>query len=159
MSFRFLAGVACTAFLSGCTSLPTSTNALRDLQPPTVEVCSQRSVEDAAARLAQAWSKCYAGAGLKEITVMVGGVPSTLPVNAVAELTVESEVSEARRTISVVMLPARKIVLMADIHQTAQCPAKVEARSRSFTLWAVGAKLTEAWIDNPDAPGPAMSCR
>lgn len=88
---------------------------------------------------------------------MVGGVPTTMPVTSSAGLLINDETSDLRRTVSVVMLPDKKVLLMADIHQTEQCPAKVEARS--FIMWTRSAKLTETWINNPDAPGPIASCK
>jgi hypothetical protein len=141
----------------GC-SVPLTPDALRQGHPEAASVCSSLTPDLAVTRLKQAWEHCYVGPGLSQVTVPVGGVPMTIPTaGGGGSMRVEVENKGDVRTL-VLRTPSGKIFLLADISQTAECTAQVNARGWNGP-WQRSAEHTAAWLDNPEAPGPLFGCK
>ena len=143
--------------LSACGSIPMTIDGLRLQQQEIFTVCSHRSVQEATAQLARAWSKCYVGPEVREVAVMVGRVPVMVPVGSAGTMRVDVQSVRDGTTVFVTM-PGGNIPLMADIRTTANCPSEVVARGVQ-ALWVSSAKNTETWLNNPEASGPMMACK
>ena len=146
--------VGLAVVLAGCASFPApprTSEEYRQQRVASTVLCSRQTVEETAAVLAKAWSKCFRG---REGTLNFGGAGLNIYGSIVGGpayvLDVQTEKS-AGGTAIVVREPNRVVIALADIKATSSCPAEVSVsggRKRGF------AEQTSVWLENPDAEAP-----
>jgi len=142
--------------LAACADLPMSTENLRLQQTSAKTICSELPVQKSVQILTRAWSRCYGANGAKDITIMAGGVPTTLPIANSGVMLVDVETHSDMSTVAV-RLPKGQVTLMADLKPTESCPSEISARGVQG-LWISSANNIESWMKNPDSYNPFLTC-
>lgn len=145
--------VCTTLLLTACTTVSNPTD-MRTKRPTVAVICSTKSVEDAAAALTQAWSRCFVKSGV--VYAPGVGAMSTSPTTAVRQ----QEIEGGKSVMLINVMPfmgSTSISLLADIKKTTTCNAEVSVRP-GVGLWETPAEYTSVWLDNPQDKGPGTRC-
>ena len=148
--------IAALMGLGGCSTLPGTADGLRQARQPVTEICTQLSVEEAAERVRAGWRGCHfmGPSGPGEQAVMVNKLPVLVPTAPGQGEYIRVDRDAGRFT--VVKGPLKSLIsgefavqLMADIEQTASCPALVKARGANV-FWDRAAADVKDYLANPD---------
>lgn len=152
MKIQTIATLALTTLLAGCVS-PKSVLEVRTSQKRMTSVCSELSVDEAVARIGNAWKRCLRDRDPGSQAVMVNGLPLVVPVAKGAPIFVNSELTGDGQTVSLGLAKTNTVLMIADVRKTEACASLVEARGWN-TIWNSTASKVRLFLKEPDADCP-----